>query len=366
MKNLLYLLFCFNFHICRLFGVKKNKVVLMCLHNEGENGALAMIEKTLKNYGEFEIIWFHRDTMYSSLKNIFSFFFKTSKDMAQANYIFLNDNFMPMANMKFSQNTKIIQLWHGEGAMKRSCLAMNLPAKYAKRLRKCNERLTSLVVSSKGVVGVYEETFGIPKEKINVLGAPRTDYFFSGVNKDEIKRKFYEKYPACKGKKLILYAPTFRDDEEKNKELLSNFPFKQFGELSEYALLVRLHPQVGGIIGEEKGFYDVTDYQSVSELAYISDILISDYSSIIMDFAIQNKPMVFYAYDLDYFNKDGRGFYFDYESYVPGKVVKQADELIDTFKNKDFQTEKIEKFRDFNFDYRDKYNSIRIVEKLVR
>lgn len=365
MKKLFYFLFCLNFYICRLGSVKRNKVLLMCLHNEGENGALSMMEKALRDYGEFDIIRFDRKKSLSSLKEKLLFFFVTPRDMAQANFIFLNDNFMPMANMKFSAATKVIQLWHGEGAMKRSCLAMKLPESEAARLKKCNSRIDALIVSSKSVIGVYEETFGMPKEKIYPLGAPRTDYFFLN-DANKLKEKFLQKYPKCVGKKIVLYAPTFRDDEEKNNELMQNFPFEKFAALGEYALLVRLHPQVGGVIEDSPDFYNVTDYPSVSELALIADVLISDYSSIIMDFTVQNKPMVLYAFDLDYFNKDGRGFYFDYESYVPGKVVKTPEELISVFKKQDFETEKIAKFRDFNFDYLDKYNSIRVIEKLVR
>lgn len=364
MKNLLYLIFCFNFYICRLFKVKKNKVFLMCIHNEGENGALSMLEGELFDYGEYEIKWFRREKMFSSLKGKILFYFSVPYDMATANYIFLNDNFMPMANMNFSPDTKLIQLWHGEGAMKRACLAMKLPASEEKRLRKCNSKLDALVVSSKSVIDVYAETFGMPKSKIYALGAPRADYFFTHSS-EQAKQELIKEHPELEGKKIVLYAPTFRDDEQKNKALMSHFPFEEFASLEDYALLVRLHPQVKGFLKESESFINVSDYKSMSELALAADILISDYSSVIMDFTVQSKPVVYFAFDLADFENSERGFYFDYESYIGGALAKTGEELIEVFKSGDFKEEKIEKFRDFNFDYRDKYSSRRVIEKLV-
>lgn len=364
MKNLLYLIFCLNFYICRLFKVKEKKVFLMCIHNEGENGALSMLEGELFDYGEYEIKWFRREKMFSNLKGKIAFYFSVPYDMATAKYIFLNDNFMPMANMSFSPETRVIQLWHGEGAMKRACLAMKLPEAEEKRLKKCNSKLTALVVSSKGVIDVYAETFGIDKSKIYALGAPRADYFFKN-DPQTARENLIKEYSELEGKKIVLYAPTFRDDEVKNKALMSNFPFEAFADLKDYALLVRLHPQVKGYLKDGDGFINVSEYKSVSELALAADILISDYSSIIMDFTVQSKPVVYFAYDLEDYENSERGFYFDYESYVGGALAKTGEELIEIFKSGDFKDEKIAKFRDYNFDYCDKYSSRRVIEKLV-
>ena len=250
--------------------------------------------------------------------------------------------------------------------MKRSCLAMQLPPKEEKRLRKANEKMTATVVSSKAVIPVYEETFGMPASKIYPLGAPRNDYFFTVKDKAAVRQKVCDNYGLDPAKKLVLYAPTFRDDKSQNAHLTEHFPFADFAALEDYSLMVRLHPQIGGVIGAKEGFTDVSDYPSVNEIAIAADILISDYSSIIMDFTVQNKPMVFFAFDLETFSEHGRGFYFDYESYVPGEVVKTGEALIDLFKKGDFHEEKIEAFRRFNFDYLDKYNCKRVIEQLVK
>ncbi len=365
MRDILYFIFGLCFNICRVFKVKRHRAVLMCLHNEGENGALSMLESALNDYGEYEIIWFRREDMFASFKSIIRFFTYYAKMLATANYVFLNDNFMPMSGMHFSDETTVIQLWHGDGVLKRSLLAAEQTPKIRRRLMKINAKLDYLVVTSKGVTDVYEETFGIDRSKIKALGSARLDYFFK-ADKEEIRNKIVSEFPECRDKKIVLYAPTFRDDKEKNDELLSHFPFEEFSKLSDYRLLVRLHPQAGGLNDIKGGFTNVTDYPSVSELAVASDILITDYSSITSDFAVQFKPVVAYAFDLDYFTEKERGFHFDYESYMPGPVARTPEELINIFKSGDFKTEKLEKFVKYNFDYQDKYNCIRIIEKLVK
>ena len=366
MKEILYLIFCIVFHLCRLVPVARNKVLMMCIHNEGENGALSLMEQALEEYGEFNIKWFRREEMFATAAGKLRFIFKIPFEMATAQYIFFNDNFMPLAQLHFFKKSTLIQLWHGEGAMKRSCLAMKLPEKEAKRLRKANEKMSATVVSSKAVIPVYEETFGMPASKIYPIGAPRTDYFFSVEDKAAVRRKVCARYGLDSTKRLVLYAPTFRDDAQQNAHLTEHFPFREFAALEEYELLVRLHPQIGGVLAAGEQVTDVSDYESVNEIALAADILISDYSSIIMDFTVQGKPMVFFAFDLEEFSENGRGFYFDYETYVPGAVVKTGEELIALFQSGDFHEEKIEAFRRFNFDYLDRYNCKRVIEQLVK
>ena len=343
--------------------------MLMALHNEGENGALSRIEETLNDFGDYEIIRFNRDELFSSSSGIFDFFFVKSRILATASYVFLNDNFMPFKYMRFRKGVKVVQLWHGEGAFKRFGLGQKTDKKTADLLTKGNRNLTDVIVTSKNVKQIYAQAFGVPVQKVKAYGSPRIDLFFSlsERQKGELKEKFLELYPSCRGKKIVLYAPTFRDDKSSNDALFSNFPFEKWrDELSgEYALLVRAHPQVGGSIPPQDGFINVSDYPSVSELTVVCDILVTDYSSICMDFAVQNKPTLFYAFDLEYYCDDERGFYYDYESYVPGKTVFTGEELIKAVRGEDFEPERREKFLSMNFDYLDRYSAKRIIEKVL-
>ena len=200
------------------------------------------------------------------------------------------------------------------------------------------------------------------------LGSARVDRFFKPTDKEALRQSFLDKYPQCKGKKIILYAPTFRDVPERDALLMENFDLKKFKQAlgEEYVLLIRLHPQVHSCdVCSDENIINMTGYNDVGTLVQVSDLLITDYSSICMDFAILNKPCLFYAFDLQEY-EDERSFFFDYEDYVPGTVAKTFDELLDCIKNKNFSTDKQEKFRAFNFDYLDDKSTKRIVDTIVK
>lgn len=369
MKSLSYFLFGFIYNFFTLFTKRdKHSAVLMHLHNEGESGALSYIANTLKDFGDYNITAISRAGSVSGVKGLIHFFLQDTKTLAGASYVFLNDNFMPLRFMRVPRGVKVVQLWHGEGAFKRFGLGQPQDKKTVKLLTKGNRNLTEVVVTSKGVVPIYAEAFGVPESKVKAYGSPRMDYFFSksAEGKQDLKERFLEKYPQCKGKTLVLYAPTFRDDKLSNDALFNAFPFDQWDSVAgEYALLVRAHPQVGGVVPVSDKFVNAGNYPSVSELALICDILITDYSSIAMDFAVQGKPTLFFAFDLDYYCTEERGFYFDYETYVPGTIAKTGEELLKALATKDFSLDKQSNFLKINFDYLDAYNSKRILEKIL-
>ena len=133
---------------------------------------------------------------------------------------------------------------------------------------------------------------------------------------------------------------------------------------NNFQLVVRLHPQVHEEM-DFKNIIDATDYKNVNEIISDADILITDYSSICMEFAMLKKPMLFFAYDLDKYKND-RNFYFDYEEYVPGKVVKSFDELVVAIKNNEYDERRIKKFNDFNFSFDDGKSTQRLVDFLLK
>ena len=120
-------------------------------------------------------------------------------------------------------------------------------------------------------------------------------------------------------------------------------------------MLIRLHPndssgreQLQALTAQYDGVLDLTDYPDSNELSVLSDVLITDYSSICMNNALLHKPVVFYAYDLDSFEGD-RDFYYPYEETVGGPVVKTMEELCDVFAKQDFRTDRLEAFRELHF-----------------
>lgn len=375
MKKLFYSLYALFFNMCRIFPVRQNSIAFVAPHNGGDCDSLGILRSYVEKQGGYEIVTISTralklDTsgigaLISSCLKAAGFFTLKAKALATSKYVFLNDNFMPMASLRFSPEAIVTQLWHAEGAFKKFGLSAPLAEDVIEREKKCSEKLTYVVCSSKNVAPIYAEAFGIDESKILPLGAPRIDTLLSKKDIDALREKFDSEHPECRGKKLILYAPTFRDSAEVNQNLLKNIDINAFNrELGEeYCLLIKLHPQINAGV-TLSGSVDVTNGHDISDLTLICDLLITDYSSACMDFALLSKPCVFFAFDLEEYKKE-RSFYFDYESYVPGAVTKNFDEVIDAIKNPRNDEEKLRRFRDFNFDYIDCENTKRIFEKII-
>lgn len=259
-------------------------------------------------------------------------------DMADAGCVFLNDGCRIIGCFHVRKETKVIQTWHACGAFKKFGMSTG-----DKRFGETKEELEKypnygnldlVTVSSREVVWAYEEAMNLPKEKnvVQPLGVSRTDIFFDDNAILRAREKVKQVFPACVGRTIILYAPTFRGavdvarspdflDIEKMQEKLSD----------KYVLLVQHHPFVKNRpkMDEKMSSFvmDMTGKMTIEELLCVSDICISDYSSLIFEFSLFERPMFFLAPDLDdYF--DWRGFYYDYYEMTPGPVVKTTDALI--------------------------------------
>lgn len=316
------------------------------------------IKKEFEKRGDFEFHFFYKDKLS----------FGSFKMLASSKFVFLNDNFFPLAFMNFNPETIVVQLWHAPGAFKKFGGSSDLESR--EMLKKCSDNTDYLVVSSKNIVDYYSDAFQISKSKIKPLGLPRADYYFENHDTDEFKSAFFERYGLDGDKKIILYAPTFRD-EEKYNDVFAYLDLERFNEelSDEYVLALRLHPKIRNFYSKDitsKGHYiDCSDYPSEQELLLISDILITDYSSIMIEFAMLDKPVIFFTYDYDSYLTQERGFYFDFKSTVPGPIVYDSQSLIDAIKNDDFDRSRISEFVKTQFDEIDGHSSMRVVDFLL-
>lgn len=363
MKELFYRLFALFFNISSaLFSVKENRVTLLSPHNASFNDSLGEIKAELEKKDEYDFNYISHADFSTPLKAAL-FFTKKAHLLATSGYVFMNDNFMPLGYLNFRKETVIVQLWHAEGAFKKFGLDIEQPEAIRKREIAANKKLTYVVCSAEALVPIYASAFGVNENQVLPLGSPRADVLLRADNSEQLRKDFEKAHPECKGKKIVLYAPTFRDDPESDAHFLEKFDTQLFSrELSEeYALLVRLHPQVHGKLRLD-GATDVTDYKSVNELTLISDMLITDYSSVCMDFVLLDKPCIFFAPDLEEYTQR-RPFYFDYEAYVPGDVARNTSELISCIRGAKLSG-KAEKFKQFNLSEVDLNSSKRIIKRI--
>ncbi len=357
-------MFALFFNISRtLFRIKRNRVVLLSPHNASFNDSLGEIKAELESRGGYEIAYIsHAD--FASAPKAVVFFTRKAFLLATAKYVFMNDNFMPLGYLNFRSDAVIVQLWHAEGAFKKFGLDIDQPADIRARESAANKKLSFVTCSSTGVADIYASAFGVDKSKVIPIGSPRADVLLRADNAAELRREFEDRYPQCKGKKIVLYAPTFRDDPALDAKFLSYFNYDEFEKTlgDTHCLLVRLHPQVHGTARIE-GAVDVTDFKNVNDLTLISDVLITDYSSICMDFVLLDKPCVFFAPDLDDYTSR-RPFYFDYRSYVPGEIAQNTAQLIAAVKGAG-SCKRAEEFKKINLNMVDGKSTARLMECIL-
>ena len=345
------------FNILRKFPQRNNKITLLTNKNHSFEANLDYIAKELENRNNngknYEYKFIPKDSL--SLSNI--------RDFASSKYVFLVDNFFPLAFMNV-EGMKWVQLWHGTGLFKK--FGYDLLNDGDKKIMEMFAPKIDLVsVSSENVVDTYARNFYVDKSKVKPFGVPRNDFYdekhLSDDYLSDLRESFEKDYPQLKGKKLVLYAPTFREDP-KNNAVFDYFDIEKFlDELGdEYALAIRLHPNYKRFCDEEHNIdledltnrYDIINFTGLKDgqkLLLLSDILIADYSSIMVDYTILQKPIVLFAYDLDDYINEERGFYFDYKENVPGKIVYKMDELIASINDQDFDLEKMEEFLKLQF-----------------
>lgn len=271
--------------------------------------------------------------------------------IATAKTIILNDYYRHIYPLCINKRTKVIQIWHATGIFKKfGLLALGKNDSNDKEFEiNAHKSYTNVIVSSEYVRKPYAQAFGVPIEHVLSLGVPRTDIFFDAEYRLKIKNELFEKFPQFKNKKIILYAPTFRGNPNERKVFRNQIDFKEFYRLndSEYILLYKLHPIVKESIeipiNMRHFVYDMTRYSDINKLFIISDILITDYSSNIFEFALMNKPIILFAYDLEKYLLE-RGFYDDYEEMVPGPICRNTRELVENILNIKDYTSKQEEF----------------------
>lgn len=339
------------------------------IHQSHFQGNLRYIWEELQERDNFECSLISKDEYRSgTLKSLLNLFLVKTRQLATSQYIFLNDNFLPLAFMNFHPQSKVVQLWHAAGAFKKFGLSAPTDPNLVELEQKIALKLDYVVVSSQNVAPYYMEAFGVEEEKILPLGIPRTDYYFQEHDLESLRYKFEKLYPASKKKKLILYAPTFREDPKLDENLLNNLDMELFQEKlgEEYILAVRLHPQINQEQELSPGVINLTDYPDEKELLLLTDILITDYSSIMVEYALLEKPMIFYPYDLEFYEFYERGFYHDYHELVPGPIARSNQELVDIIKENKYNLGKIRDFKKSQFDHVDGKSSRRVVDYLIK
>ena len=275
-------------------------------------------------------------------KNLIYMFLIVPYHIATSKTIFMDNVFLPFSAIKIKKNTQLVQLWHGTGAIKK--FGLDCEEGWIKKLAVAtNRNTTHFIVGSRWMKDIYKTAFGAEDNEIFNIGCPRTDLFFNEIILQEKRDEFFSSYPELSGKKIVLYAPTFRDEEYTAGEIKIHLDIdKLMSNLDDsYVLGLRFHPHIAGKVNlneysvghYQNRVFNFSSYEKLNTLLICCDILITDYSSIIYEYALMKKPMIFYSYDLTKFEKSTRGFYEDYKTTVPGPIAFKTEQIADIINN---------------------------------
>lgn len=278
-------------------------------------------------------------------------FIKGIYHIATSKVILIDNYYGFLSSVKFKSSVKCVQVWHANGAIKRFGLKdpsiENRSLKAKKRFKEVYNKFDHVIVGSDEMASIFSHAFETPEENFLKTGIPRTDLFFDQQKAEHIKETLYKRYPASRTKKTILYAPTFRDEDLESYEIRINFDLMKAKLGPEYLLLLKLHPAIKNRVEIPKELsdfvIDVSAYSKTNDLLFITDILVTDYSSIPFEFSLLEKPMVFFPYDLSHYQKT-RGMWEDYEELVPGPVVFSTQDIIHAILNSESYVEEVKHF----------------------
>jgi CDP-glycerol glycerophosphotransferase len=254
--------------------------------------------------------------------------------LAQSRFIVANTH-LPACHAKAEGQT-VLQTWHGLGTKK---VGLDMDAvhfankSYIDNIRGGETDNWDYLVSPNPFTSPILRRAFAYKGTLLETGVPRND-IFRRPDRDERAKAVKERLGIDAGKKVVLYAPTWRDnafDGPGRYRLDLRFDVheaaKSLGD--DYALVFRKHSNVVDRLPRGNGLVvDASDYPEVQELLLITDVLISDYSTLMCDFANTGRPMLFYTYDLANYRDVLRGFYFDFENEVPGPLIMNEDDLV--------------------------------------
>lgn len=287
-------------------------------------------------------------------------FLERIKYLSTSKYILLEDLVQATSHIKVRKGQEVVQLWHGPGAFKKFGYSRATTDLGKGHIHKGYKKYTKAIASGSQIRNCYAEAFGMEIDKVQATGFPRTDLFFDEQSKDEKIEKLYQKYPFLKGKKIILFAPTYRGTQfrDAHYDIARLNLEKIYNELSNqnYIFIFKWHPflannirlQIESGYDEYKKYkdfyYDLSTEGDINDLLLVTDILITDYSSVIFDYFFTNKPIIYFTYDLEEYAND-RGMYFPFEDYVYGSIAKTNEELLKAIKEPNIEAEKRNKFK---------------------
>ncbi len=323
--------FCYIF---RIFKIKENKIIIVTYDGKGYGDSAKYItEKLLEQKKEYDIVWSIRgnvDNIPEKIRTTQIYTLKWLYELCTAKVWINNARFRNFVRKRKKQF--YIQTWHGSLPIKKIeyDIIDLFDKNYIKTMANDNRMINIMLSNSDFTTNLYRTAFrynGMIKE----LGLPRNDILIN--KKENIKIRVFNYFKLDKNEKLLIYAPTFREDYSLNPYDIEFNEIKNILEKKtkyKWNILIKLHPNIDTIedkITYEGEYINGINYPDMQELICACDLFITDYSSTMFEALIANKPVVLYTKDLEQYRNE-RGYYFDIEK-LPFKIAKNNNELLE-------------------------------------
>lgn len=366
----------------KILPIDNNMVIYQSFHGKSFSGnPKAIYKEIIKSKANHKGIWVlenpytevPKDTIIVKPNTLQYYYY-----MARAKYFVNNGNFPDFYEKR--KGTIHLQTWHGTPLKKLGYdISKDSPSYYennSPQLIRRNSRWDYLIGPNEYTSIILQRAFGFQKEMIN-SGYPRNDILYN--YKCEEVNEIRNKLGIDKDKKIILYAPTWRDSDFHGNAANQGYNLKfnienfkrKFGDT--YVLLLRLHYRDASRLAislSDKTVMNVSFYDDIQELYLISDVLITDYSSVMFDYVNLKRPMIFYCYDYLKYKNKMRGCYFNFTESAPGPIVFDEEQLFDAIDNlntiKIVYKDNVDNFYDKFCEWEDGNASKRVVDTVFK
>lgn len=326
---------------------KKNgkNILIMSENRNGIMDNLEAIDTRLKERGldkEFNITYHFRN-IFEGRQNPFSWL-RTIRMIAKNDFIFVDDYAPIFAYIDMDERTTLVQVWHAGFGFKLVGYGRFGISGSPHPIKSCHRKYTYALIGNDYLREIYSEVFGIEREALLATGMPRLEHFLDTDKREQVTNEFYREFPELVGKRIITFAPTYRGSNQKN----ANYDFSQidFDRLYDFCkktntvFIIKQHHflrEKAPISDDQKDvFYECSDHK-LNDLFYVTDLLITDYSSCFYDFLLLGRPVLFFTYDRAMYSAT-RGVHRPIDKVAPGRVCDNFEQLIDALENEDYGT----------------------------
>lgn len=337
-----------------MFPIRTDRIVFVSLASNTLTSDLQLLYDALAKEGHFTLQCVLMKYDKKTIKNNFLYMLNTIRQIwyiNRSNMVLLNDNNYVVSNFK-RKGVTVIQVWHATGAIKK--FGNTIKRQYPIR------NYDYVIANSSYWEEPYSAAFSVAKQAVKITGMPRVDHLVDSEYIQTTKERLLKKYPILLGRKVILYAPTFRGNIYQGftgVDINCDKIMKSLGK--EYILIYKLHPLLKDNRLENYKYAYNMNHEDTHDLFTITDILVSDFSSIIFDFSLLRKPIVLYTPDLERYTSDV-GLFLEYKTQMPGNICYNEQELIQAIQVP-YNKEEMEVFRNKFFTYQDGNNLSRVL-----